>query len=64
VVFTDDMLINSKDRDELTVDLRTVLHTLREHQLCGKLKCEFWLEEVVFLGHVVSKKGIKVDPQK
>jgi len=41
------------------------LQTLREHQLYGKLKkCEFWLEEVVLLGHVVSKEGIKVDPQK
>jgi len=38
---------------------------LREHQLYGKLKkCEFWLEEVVFLGHVVTKERIKVDPQK
>ena len=42
-----------------------VLQTLREHQLYGKLKgCDFWLEEVVFLGHVITKKGIKVDPQK
>ena len=42
-----------------------VLQTLREHQLYRKLKkCEFWLEEIVFLGHVVTKEGIKVDPQK
>ena len=42
-----------------------MLQTLREHQLHAKLKkCEFWPEEVVFLGHVVSKEGIKVDPQK
>jgi len=41
------------------------MQTLREHQLYAKLKkCEFWLEEIVFLGHVVSKEGIKVDPQK
>jgi len=41
------------------------LSTLREHQLYGKLKkCEFWLEEVAFLGHVVSKEGIKVNPKK
>ena len=45
--------------------MRIVLQTLREHQLYGKLKkCEFWLEEVVFLGHVIAKDGIKVDPQK
>jgi len=38
---------------------------LREHQLYGKLKkCEFWLEEAVFLGHVITKEGSKVDPQK
>jgi len=38
---------------------------LREYQLYGKLKkCEFRLEEVVFLGHIVSKEGIKVDPPK
>jgi len=41
-----------------------VLQTLSKHQVYGKLKkCEFWLE-VVFLGHVVSKEGIKVNPQK
>jgi len=40
-----------------------VLQALREHQLDGKLKkCEVWFEEVVFLGHVVIKEGIKVDP--
>jgi len=45
--------------------LRMVLQTLREHQLYGKLqKCEFWFEKVVFLGHVVTKEGIKVDPRK
>ena len=64
VVFIDDILICSKSGQEHAQHLRTVLQTLREHQLYAKLKCEFWLEEVVFLGHVVSKEGIKVDPQK
>ena len=65
VVFIDDILIYSKDKEGHADHLRTVLQTLREHQLYGKLKkCEFWLEEVVFLGHVVTKEGIKVDPQK
>ena len=42
-----------------------VLKTLQEHQLYAKLKkCQFCFEEVVFLGHLVSKEGIKVDPQK
>jgi len=58
-------LIYSKDNEEHAQHLRIVLQTLREHQLYAKLKkCEFWLEEVVFLGHVVCKEGIKVDPQK
>jgi len=65
VVFIDDILIHSKDRDEHTDHLRMVLQTLREHQLHGKLKrCEFWLEEVMFLGHIITKEGIKVNPQK
>ncbi|XP_070054511.1 uncharacterized mitochondrial protein AtMg00860-like [Nicotiana tomentosiformis] len=45
--------------------LKQVLQTLRQHQLYPKfLKCEFWLESVMFLGRVVSRDGIKVDPQK
>jgi len=60
-----DILVYSSDKYEHSAHLRTVLQTLREHKLYGKLKkCEFWLEEVVFLGHVISKEWIKVDPQK
>ena len=45
--------------------LRLVLHKLREHKLYVKRsKCEFWLKEVSFLGHVVSNGGISVDPSK
>jgi hypothetical protein len=45
--------------------LRVVLQTLRENQLYAKLdKCEFWLQEVIFLGHVISVEGILVDPRK
>ena len=44
---------------------RYVLQTLREQQLYAKFsKCEFWLDQVTFLSHVVSKDGIQVDPQK
>jgi hypothetical protein len=40
-----------------------VLHELRENQLDAKLsKCEFWLKEVSFLGHIISEGGISVDP--
>ena len=43
--------------------LRIVLHTLKEHQLYDKFsKYEFWLEKISFLGHVISKDGITVDP--
>jgi len=65
VVFIGDILIYSKDKGEHTNHLRTMLQTLREHQLYAKLKnCEFWLTKVTFLGHVVIKEGIKVNPQK
>ena len=65
IVFIDDILIYSKSREEHEQHLRSVLQTLREHQLYGKFsKSEFWLERVAFLGHVVSRNGIEVDPQK
>jgi len=65
VVFIDDILIYSESREEHAEHLRVVLGILREHQLYGKLsKCEFWLEEVQFLGHVISTQGIAVDPAK
>jgi chemotaxis signal transduction protein len=45
--------------------LRIVLTRLREHQLYAKFsKCAFWLEEIQFLGHVLSAKGIAVDPSE
>ena len=44
---------------------KIVLQTLREQQLYAKLsKCDFWLKEISFLGHIVSSKGIRVDPRK
>jgi len=64
VVLIDDILVYSKDREEQTTHLKTVLQALREHQLQDKLKkYEFWLDEVVFLGYVFSKEGIMVDHQ-
>ncbi|KAL4295770.1 hypothetical protein GQ457_12G015740 [Hibiscus cannabinus] len=65
VVFIDDILIYSRNKDEHAEHLRIVLQTLRDHQLFAKFsKCEFWLSEVAFLGHVISAKGIMVDPKK
>ncbi|XP_021769525.1 uncharacterized protein LOC110733773 [Chenopodium quinoa] len=65
VVFIDDILIYSKDKEEHKKHLRKVLSYLREHQLYAKLsKCEFWLEKVAFLGDVISKEGVSVDPSK
>ncbi|XP_016722682.1 uncharacterized mitochondrial protein AtMg00860-like [Gossypium hirsutum] len=65
VVFIDDILVYSKTESEHDQHLRIVLQILREKQLYEKLsKCEFWLSEVVFLGHVVFAEGIRVDPKK
>ena len=55
----------SRSEEEHAIHVRLVFQTLREHQLYAKfLKCEFWLDQVAFLGHVVSKDGIQVDPKK
>ena len=65
IVFIDNILVYSRSGEEHEEHLRLVLQTLRDHQLYGKfLKSEFWLETVGFLGHVVSKNRIEVDPQK
>ena len=65
IVFIDDILVYSKSEDEHAKHLRFVLQTLRDYRLYAKfLKCEFWLEQVAFLGHVVSKDGIQVDTKK
>jgi hypothetical protein len=65
VVFIDDILIFSKNEEEHDRYLRLVLLKLRENQLYAKLnKCEFWLKEVSFLGHIISEGGISVDPSK
>ncbi|WJZ82891.1 hypothetical protein VitviT2T_002615 [Vitis vinifera] len=59
VVFVDDILIYSKSREEHGHHLHMTLQTLREHQLYAKLeKCDFWLQEIQFLGHMVSQEGI------
>ncbi|KAL0558819.1 hypothetical protein IC582_003401 [Cucumis melo] len=65
IVFIDDILIYSKTEAEHEEHLRMVLQTLRDNKLYAKFsKCEFWLTQVSFLGHVVSKDGVSVDPAK
>jgi hypothetical protein len=63
IVFIDDILIYSKDKEDHAKHLLVALQVLREHQLYAKFsKCEFWLDQVEFLGHVISKEGIAVNP--
>ena len=63
VVFIDDILVYSKDAQEHEQHLRIVLQILREKKLFAKLsKCDFWLKELLFLCHIVSIEGIRVDP--
>jgi hypothetical protein len=65
VVFIDEILIYSNNDSDHEEHLRMVLLKLRDNQLYAKFsKCEFWLDEVPFLGHIISKGGILVDPAK
>jgi hypothetical protein len=65
VVFINDILIYSKNEEEHAQHLRTVLNQLCEHKLYAKFnKCEFWLDRVQFLGHVLTPKGVSIDPSK
>jgi hypothetical protein len=65
VIFIDNILVFSKSKKEHEEHLCIVLQRLRDQQLYAKFsKCEFWLTEVQFLGHVVSSEGISVDPRK
>ena len=65
ILFIDDILIYSKSKADHEQHLRLTLSLLRKEKLFAKFsKCEFWLREVQFLGHVVNEQGIKVDPAK
>jgi hypothetical protein len=65
VVFFNDILLYSRSEEEHEEHLRLVLQKLRDQRLCAKLcKCEFWLKQVAFLGHIILRGGISVDPSK
>jgi hypothetical protein len=65
VVFIDDILVYSRNKEDHDGHLHVVLQRLREHRLYAKLsKCNFWLKEIKFLGHTISQDGIVVDPDK
>jgi hypothetical protein len=65
MVFIDDILVYSSSEEEHEEQLSLVLQKLRDHKLYAKMsKCEFWMEQVAFLGHIISKGGISVDPSK
>jgi ribonuclease HI len=65
MVFIDDVLVYSRSEEEHEEHLRLALQKLQEHRLYAKLsKCEFWMKQVAFLGHIISKGGISVDPSK
>ncbi|KAL0434127.1 UNVERIFIED_CONTAM: RNA-directed DNA polymerase [Sesamum latifolium] len=65
IIFIDDILVYSKNREEHEQHLRIVLQILKEKELYAKLsKCEFWVNQVVFLGHVISGDGVMPDPSK
>ncbi|SPT20051.1 unnamed protein product [Triticum aestivum] len=65
LVYLDDILVFSKNKEDHAKHLRLVLDKLREHKFYAKFsKCEFWLDEVLYLGHIISAKGIAVNPER
>jgi hypothetical protein len=65
MVFIDDILVYPRSEEEHEEHLRLVLQKLRDHRLYAKLsKCEFWLKQVAFIGHIISKGDTSVDPSK
>jgi hypothetical protein len=65
MVFINDILVYSRSEEEHEERLHLALQKLRENRMYAKLsKCEFWMKQVAFLAHVISKGGISMDPSK
>jgi hypothetical protein len=65
IIFLDDIFVYSKLEEEHEQHLRLVLQVLRGHQLYAKLsKCSFYQRKIHYLGHIISKEGIVMDPEK
>nr|GEW55834.1 putative reverse transcriptase domain-containing protein [Tanacetum cinerariifolium] len=65
IVFIDDILIYSKNENELEENLKLILELLKKEGLYAKFsKCEYWLSKVQFLGHVIDSEGVHVNPAK
>ncbi|GJZ02504.1 putative reverse transcriptase domain-containing protein [Tanacetum coccineum] len=65
IVFIDDILVYSKDEEEHGKHLKIILKFLKKERLYAKFsKCDFWLDSVQFLGHVIDRNGVHVDPAK
>ena len=65
VVYFDDILIYSKNLDKHIMHVKAILDVLRKEKLYANLKkCSFCMDKVVFLGFVVSSKGVEVDSEK
>jgi len=64
-MFIADILVYSRSKKDYDEHLSIVLKTLEEHKLCAKFKkCDFWMEKVHFLGHVISIEGVSIDSSK
>ncbi|GKC36846.1 putative reverse transcriptase domain-containing protein [Tanacetum coccineum] len=65
IVFIDDILIYSRNKEEHANHLRIILELLKKEKLYAKFsKCDFWIRIMQFLGHLIDSQGLHVDPAK